>query len=215
MRKIFFALLLIGLFHISGYAQTSYYMLIKKIENGVPNDNISEGQFITFVDGVCYESDIHGFSVGHGRAEYKYEKDDIKVYVGQSYWGRSVFKFNSDFSRLNVVAGDNVYVLKKASPPFGVETCSLIRQNTPGTPFILLPDFPSEIEPIQESANIISDSPKGHYEVKEERCVECLGRGYNEKMLWHGGDKTSNLQTTCSFCHGRGTIKRREYVVDY
>lgn len=78
-------------------------------------------------------------------------------------------------------------------------------------------DYPANqynAEPIQNNPQS-STLPKGHYETRIEQCIDCQGRGYNEKMVWHGGDKTSTVRIRCSFCHGKGTIERREYVMDY
>lgn len=211
MKKIFFVLILIELFCMSGYAQTSYYKLNRKIENGVPNSNVSGGQFITFMDGVCFESDKDGYSVGHGKLEYKYQNNGIKVYVGDSYWGKSVFKYSQDYSSLNIVVGDDIYVFRKETPPTGVTTCSLIRNKSTNW----IPNAPIDFEENTQTAIHATKTTSGHYETKTERCIDCQGRGYNNKTIWHGGDKTSTIQVRCSFCHGKGTIERREYIIDY
>lgn len=56
----------------------------------------------------------------------------------------------------------------------------------------------------------------GHYETTTERCIECLGKGYIEQMIFHGGgEPNTTIQRWCPFCRGTGTVTKREYVIDY
>ena len=72
MRKILF-LLSVLLVAVDSFSQrTEFYKLIKVVKDGKVNTNVVGGQFITFTKTICYESDINGFSVEHGRLEYKY-----------------------------------------------------------------------------------------------------------------------------------------------
>lgn len=194
-------------------AQTSYYKLSKKVVDGTTSTSVSGGQFITFTNNACYESDKDGYSVGNGSLKYKSAENGITTYTGTSYWGSSMFKFNSDRSVLNVIANGNVYVYKRSAAPSGATTCSLIRKSqSTGSTFtpIVVPD----VAPSTTSSEPVSNPYKGHYETKIEKCVECMGRGYNMKYLYHGGSNSSSIQQRCSFCHGKGTITKREYVID-
>lgn len=194
-------------------AQTSYYKLTKKVVNGTTSTSVSGGQFISFSDDCCYESDKDGYSVGHGRLQYKYSSNGVKTYIGNAYWGKVAFKFNSDKSVLNVVDGDNVYVYRRTSAPAGANTCSLIRKSqSSGYSAPMGTDIPNASSvPEYESG---TNPYKGHYETREERCVECNGRGYNVQYIYHGGSNSSSMQRRCSFCHGKGTVTKREYVLD-
>lgn len=109
--------------------ETYYYKLTKRVHNDIINQDVTGGQFITFTDKACYESDKSGFSVEHGRLDYKYSENGVKAYVGGSYWGNhSVFLFKSDYSALNVkTENGDTYVYKRASAPTNVTTCSLIK----------------------------------------------------------------------------------------
>lgn len=193
-------------------AQTSYYRLSKKVVDGVTSTSVSGGQFISFTDNACYESDNKGYSVGNGSLEYKSTENSITTYSGTSYWGSSLFKFNSDKSTLNVIANGNVYVYKRTVAPSGTTTCSLIRKNQSSDSFT--PVYVPDVIPSTPSGAPDINTNKGHYETKTERCVECMGRGYNMKYLYHGGGRTSSIQQRCTFCHGNGTITKREYVLD-
>lgn len=132
----FKALLLLFTFlmiSLTASAQTTYYYkLTKKKVNGEVSENVSGGQFITLVKNgdVCYESDKEGFSVNHGRMEYKStDENGIRLYVGDNYYGsNSILLFKSDYSSFNIKVGNDVYVYKRATPPSGVTTCSLIRK---------------------------------------------------------------------------------------
>ncbi|MGI6219273.1 MAG: hypothetical protein ACOYJE_05360 [Bacteroidaceae bacterium] len=65
-----------------------------------------------------------------------------------------------------------------------------------------------------ETTSEYPSTPSGHYETKTEQCSNCLGRGYNPVHVYHGGGKSSTIQRRCSFCHGKGSITKREYVLD-
>lgn len=187
--------------------------LSKKVFDGVSSTTVSGGQFITFTDNACYESDKDGYSVGNGSLKYKSMRDGITTYAGTSYWGSSMFKFNSDRSMLNVIADGNVYVYRRTAAPSGVTTCSLIRKSQSSSSTFTPMEVPN-VTPSITSEEPVNTPNKGHYETKTEQCVECMGRGYNMKYLYHGGDKSSSIQQRCIFCHGKGTITKREYVLD-
>ena len=122
---------------ISLSAQTTfYYKQIKRVVNGQTfTDNISGGQFITFQGRICYESDSNGMAVGHGTLKYQDQGNELRTYIGSSYWGNNTkFRFNRERSRLNVVTPDGViYVYTKTDAPTSVSTCSLIRKNNSGS----------------------------------------------------------------------------------
>lgn len=88
-------------------AQTvSYYKLTKKVHNGKISVSVSGGQFITFLQDICYESDKRGVGVGHGKLKLNkgYSNGTYKLYMGSSYWGTdATFKFKYDLSVLNVI----------------------------------------------------------------------------------------------------------------
>lgn len=131
MNKSIIILLLFSFCVSNSFAQTYYYRLTKKIDGGNIYTNTGGGQFITFIDDICYESDKDGISVGNGKL--KFEKDfsnKLLIYFGSSYFGNNVkFKFTQDRNLLNVETVDGrIYVYKKQPAPSSVTTCSLIRK---------------------------------------------------------------------------------------
>lgn len=109
---------------------TFYYKLTKKIQNGVEYTNTGGGQFISFLDNTCYDSDKYGISVGNGELKFDecYSKS-TKTYIGNSYFGNTVYRFKSDLSILNIIVNKNlIYVYKRDTPPTNQTSCSLIRQ---------------------------------------------------------------------------------------
>lgn len=144
VKRLFFLLLVAWFGSQNLCAQTKYYKLTRKVTNGVSSSNVSGGQFISFTKDGCYESDKEGFSVNNGSLKYKYTEGGISVYVGNCYWGSGVFKFNSDKSRLNVVASNgDVYVYAAATPPSNQTTCSLIRRSSPSSSSYPTPSWPA------------------------------------------------------------------------
>lgn len=119
------------LFAVNCYAQTYYYKLTKKIEGSNVYTNTAGGQFITFIDDICYESDKNGISVGNGKLKYNEDySNKLLIYKGTSYFGDNVkFKFTKNRNLLNVETLDGrIYVYKKQPAPSSVTTCSLIRK---------------------------------------------------------------------------------------
>ena len=42
-------------------------------------------------------------------------------------------------------------------------------------------------------------------ESKDNRCTNCLGRGFNPKTVYMGNGQYRTLKDRCNFCHGNGT----------
>lgn len=123
------------LLSVSMNAQTYYYKLEKEKRGNTVNTNVKGGQFITFLDNCCYESDKNGNGVGHGQLIRDFKKSDVnKVYSGASYWGQADFVFNTGLTRLNVRdKNGNIYVYVKGTAPQSQKTCSLIRKGSGST----------------------------------------------------------------------------------
>lgn len=123
---------------VSLTAQETYFFKLSRTvdPDKRSNTNVSGGQFITFIDNICYESDKKGMGVGHGSLTLNksYSSNTFSVYMGKSYWGdKASFKFNSDKSVLNVILDDGtIYVYKRSTPPANVTTCSLIKGKSSG-----------------------------------------------------------------------------------
>ena len=203
--KILFIILCYPIYVVG--QSTYYYGLIKKISNGIEYTNTAGGQFISFNDNICYDSDKYGISVGNGQLifEEKYSNTS-KTYIGNSYFGNSIYRFKSDFSILNIIVNRNlIYIYKLMDPPSDVTTSTLIKKqstNHHNTPFYN--DFP-----IQEE-----NQTSGHYEEYSEKCIECNGQGFILKKTYMGGGEISDVKRRCALCHGTGQIRKSKYVID-
>ena len=203
MNRLIITLLVVFCSYLGVTAQTYYYKLAKKVQNGTTSTNVSGGQFITFMAEICYESNKKGIGVGHGTLQRNknFSNSQFKVYMGKSYWGSdATFKFTSDLKTLNVVTerGD-VFLYKRTIPPTNATTCSLIRK---------------------PSSNGGGNSGGGYYPVQPNSPA---GNTYYPS----GGSTTNNTSSSCSqsrrerkwrdcsLCHGKGTIVRDSHVSTY
>lgn len=137
------------------------------------------------------------------RTNFRAFSYDMKVikFFSVLYSGQEV-----DYRTFNLSSG-NTYVQSTSTPKNSSSSSSSSSSS-------FTPVYVPEVTPSAPSNEPASNPYKGHYETKTERCVECMGRGYNMKYLYHGGSNSSSIQQRCSFCHGKGTITKREYVLD-
>lgn len=211
------------------HAQTYYYKLTKIVKNGVSSSNTSGGQFITFNKSCCYESDKAGYSVENGRLDYKYVENGFKVYYGDSYLGsNSTCLVTQDLNTINMKAGDVVYVYKRATPPSGVTTCSLIRSaSSPGGEIVNVPTqqiysggvyVPTPNNPTPTptptptpsstrrncsnchgSGTIVRENSTSTYGRDTQRYCNICGRSY-----W---TSSGHSHVSCPICHGKGYLQ--------
>lgn len=175
------------------FAQNTYYF--KQVKIVSKNGKVTSGrggQFISFYKDICYESNKKGETVRHGMLDQvKETNNNVIEYRGKSYWGKVVFKFNKDLSRLNVLKPDGtIIVYSKSMAPSGVTTCSLIRNNGSHVGY---------------SSQPIST---GGY-----------NGGYNNSTISMGNLKGSNstrqktkVTKKCAYCSGKGERIQHEYV---
>lgn len=220
------------MFCFASMAQTTYYYkLTKKKVNGVISEKVSGGQFITINKNVCYESDNKGFSVNHGRMDYKNTENGLLCFYGASYYGdNTILLLKSDYSGFNIKTMDgDVYVYKRATPPAGVTTCSLIRKTTPSStpssqPYIppvpattypTTPAYPQQTTTTSSSSSSSSSSPATTTTTTRE-CIRCHGSGRQEyEGVCFGLDTKycnechrtvpcGHYHSTCQLCNGKG-----------
>jgi len=144
--------------------KTYYYKQILKVSNGEKFQGDFSGQFIYFNDKGCYDADREGFTVNNGFLEYKSDALGYQTYEGNSFWGKAVYYFLSDYSRLNIKIESNntVYVYERAVQPQGKLTSSKIKANTEKNYNVrTLPIMP--IVPSSGSNNSSSDSQYNEY----------------------------------------------------
>lgn len=211
MNKIvisLFLLLIMSEQHI--HAQTYYYKFVKSIIQGKVDISVKGGQFVTFDRQKCYESDKNGNEVGNGVMAYDTEvskQTHLETYWGSCYWSKNAYmKFNVDKSVMNIETNaGKIYVYKRATPPAGVTTSSLIRKSKPssgggsgdGTTIVVEQHGPVQVW--------VPCGACGH---NPGVCQTCVGMG------------TSASGRTCISCHGTGKChfcngKGGHYQVQY
>lgn len=243
MNKHFSILVLLCMLGtINAYSHDTFYYKLTNIHNNKYSLKIQGGQFITFVGDICFESDKEGIGVGHGTLTYNpsYSSSIIKKYLGKSYWGdNAVFSFSSDKSTLNVtLENDMVLVYKRTTPPEGVYTCSLIKQQKSNSssssgsggynpaPVYIAPINPSaqnSSSTTQESS--ISSSPQKKWRTityQEDchmcrglkSCSSCGGTGHIYGFTGNKLDCPNCSNGECSHCHGTGKVTKTKQVFE-
>ena len=226
-------------FSISLTAQDTYfYKLSRTVDSAKKSDtNVTGGQFITFIDNICYESDRKGMGVGHGSLTLNksYSSNTFSVYMGKSYWGnKASFKFNSDKSVLNVILDDGtVYVYKRSTPPANVTTCSLIKGKTSsgGAPPANNP-VPAYTPhpPINNGSGSVPSKTLKTKEIRyKEDCPNCRGKGSiiqntypatfgtNLPDVWcsecgrYFSADVGHTHRQCNHCRGTGKVEKVRY----
>ena len=227
---------------VSLTAQETYFFKLSRTvdPDKRSNTNVSGGQFITFIDNICYESDKKGMGVGHGSLTLNksYSSNTFSVYMGKSYWGdKASFKFNSDKSVLNVILDNGtVYVYKRSTPPANVTTCSLIKGKSSGGNNVAPPinnSGPGYTPPPPHMNNVSGTVPSKTLKTKEirykEDCPNCRGKGSiiqntypatfgtNLPDVWcseccrYFSADVGHTHRQCNHCRGTGKVEKVRY----
>lgn len=235
IQRLFLLIVCIScIFTIHAQVKCFYYALTKKVQKGISSTNVSGGQFITFFNEVCYESNKKGIGVGHGNLQLNknYSDSDFKVYMGGSYWGNeATFKFKSDLSMLNVVLENgDVYVYRRQTPPSSATTCSLIRKKGSSTGSsdnggaVYTPSYPNYGNNGGNTSNPTRDgnNTSTRRQPTKRTCSLCNGQrrivkdtypslygqsDYQVRCNECGGyfmRSTGHTHVTCPQCHGKG-----------
>lgn len=243
MNKFLHLFILALFFATTLNAQTTYYYkLTRKIVNGNSNTNVSGGQYISFVDGKCYESDKEGFSVDNGVMKYDSTNGSSGniLYIGNAYWGQCSFVFNSDKTKLNVRVNDNeIYVYQKATAPVGQVTCSLIKNNSSNSSTAIVSAGPIGVSQMGMTTTNGGMSQQNHHSERTPskrwrtvtrdvdcthcahsgKCNSCYGKGYYYSSF--GVSKTVDCPNCygyktglCRYCQGKGTVTKTERVYE-
>lgn len=217
---------------------THYYRLTKIIEKGKSYTNTAGGQFITFRDDYCFESDKYGTTVGHGTLKYeeKYSAD-LKTYMGNSYFGNVVFRFNTEKSILNIIVpGGITYVYKRSTPPANVTTCSLIKGKPSGGSGGASPvnnlgsGYTPPPPPMNNGSGAMPSKTLKTKEIRyKEDCPNCRGKGSiiqntypatfgtNLPDVWcsecgrYFSADTGHTHRQCNHCRGTGKVEKVRY----
>jgi len=218
----------------AGNTETRYYKQIKIVTKDRKEQSGSgSGQFITFNDKGCYDSDKSGYTVNNGFLKFGKETTDRVYYSGNSYWGEAMYIFTENYGRLNIVVEENgtTYVYVLAPPPANVYTCALIKETTPNPINSAKPVNSVIVNPVAPitatGTTSTSSTPKSKqkYVTKEESCPQCHGSGLcstcNGKGLvistytqkWAPCPNCTNGK--CTRCGGSGKILRGEWITVY
>ena len=218
MNKRFSILLLavVAFFNISHICgqETFYYKLTKKIQDGIAYTNTAGGQFITFSNKECYDSDKYGISVGNGLLTYDelHSATNTKTYVGRSYFGNVLYRFKADLSILNVIVNNSLmYVYKRQAAPSSVTTCSLIRKkerdgaNTDGYASFMCPINPVNNDCSNGSTIINSNATQNSSSSRQQTkhtCNLCHGKKRIVKDIYPALYGTKDYHVKCDECGG-------------
>lgn len=226
---------------VSLTAQETYFFKLSRTvdPDKRSNTNVSGGQFITFIDNICYESDKKGMGVGHGSLTLNksYSSNTFSVYMGKSYWGdKASFKFNSDKSVLNVILDDGtIYVYKRSTPPANVTTCSLIKGKSSGGSSVSPPVNNSgpgytPPPPMNSGSGTVPSKTLKTKEIRyKEDCPNCRGKGSiiqntypatfgtNLPDVWcsecgrYFSADMGHTHRQCNHCRGTGKVEKVRY----
>lgn len=234
INKIIFLLtsLILGLLSISGvFAQETYYYKQINVVNG--NSVIAKGnggQFISFFNDICYDSNSKGVSVNNGTLDRKSKSANYVQYKGLSYWGNVTYQFSGDFNKLSVIKQDGtIYVYQRATPPAGVTTSSLIKSKSSGGGTAVGYAQPQNYYPPANygSGNSTTTTNSSGYTTYESsyvsvdchlcggsgKCSTCKGKGWYESPFGTGPIACPNCyggnqSGKCSKCKGTGKTEK-------
>ena len=195
---------------------TSYYAQTKVVHNNKTAVKGTGGQFITFLNDICYESNRKGIGVGHGTLTLNKNNSDgcYKYYMGGSYWGTdATFKFKSDLSILNVILENgDIYVYKRQVAPASVTTCSLIRKrgSSSGNSGSYSPSFPNNgydggyvpNKNGSSSSSRIQNTTPSRKQPTKHTCSLCNGQRRIVKDTYPSLYGQSDYQVKCNECGG-------------
>lgn len=199
--------------------KTYYYELKASInQEGIRTPESGDGQFYTFTQQSCYESDIDGNTEGLGSAKFIQHVNNIYVYRGSGFYGEADYCVTNDYEILNIqTKAGFIYILQRKTHPTGF-MASKHKEIKKKVGAIVnsyqVPYSPSTT--IQSSGTTNSNTSPSTIEYYDcpscygtGKCPICHGRGvrssyYTENDLIC----TSCLRGECSACNGTGKKTR-------
>lgn len=229
MKRLLLFILISGVGYHLSYAQMigiCYYKHIKSVTKDRKEQAGNEkGQFITFNEKGCYDSDESGFTVNNGFLKLEEKTSERVYYAGESYWGKATYIFTENYGRLNIVVEESgiTHVYVSAAPPANVHTCALIKEKkpdaTPVNPY-------STINPVTPVTGVSNNQGGTTLVEKRTTCTFCNGMGkvhsddvtcFSSKDKWCEGCQRMvscshcHLCRTCPSCSGKGYQVKLEY----
>ena len=188
----------------AGNTVTRYYKQIKVVtKDRNEQAGNGSGQFITFNDKGCYDSDKSGYDVSNGFLKFGKSTADRVYYSGNSYWGEAMYIFEDDYKRLNIRVEDSgiTYVYVQATPPANVYTCALIKEAKPN---LVTPVNPIVVNPVPTPPPILTPDPAP---ISTKRiCPGCNGTGNgHEEIVYQTNYTGNNNSCYCSKCGTTGS----------
>jgi len=214
---------------------TRYYKQVKIVtKNGKERISKGGGQFITFNNKGCYDSDRSGYKVNNGFLNLEKETSDRVYYSGSSYWGEAVYIFTENYKRLNIRInnGNTTYVYVLATPLANVNTCTLIKEakNNTGNSSNRITTDPIIINPVNPTPDIPKNTfetgpkSKQKYVTSEENCHICFGSGKCSKCngtgIWYPIYTQEASVCSCNYgkcgtCAGKGKVLKGKWITVY
>lgn len=177
--RMFYLFLFISVCFCSN-GQVYFYKQEKVIDTNTKQSSKGDmsGQYITFNENGCYDSDNQGYSVNNGFLSYVFENKKFATYQGESYWGSCQYRVSLDKSRINIVLDDKVLVYVRTQFPTGQLTSSLIKRKNKGGGESVVPDI---INPIgygenQNNRNNVVDAARyiNRYRELEQQLISAF-----------------------------------------
>ena len=188
--------------YLPAQTQTRYYTQLKIVSADDRSEQKGDGsgQFITFNEKGCYDSDKDGYTVDNGFLKLGKRDGDRAYYSGNSYWGEATYVFTENYNRLNVrvSSSDKIYVYVRSTTPAGALTCALIRSNDPPGNAPVVPVILPVVPPVN-GGTVISNN--------RVTCSKCGGSGVCTSC------RGSGRGMTCGACNGRGKKENFGYGV--
>lgn len=175
----------------------NYYKLTKIEDYGKVESRCTGGQFIKINKNVCFDSDVHGNSVGNGKL-YRDVKNSSShiIYIGNSFHGNSKYIFSQDYKSLIVeITPKFRYIYRLATPPTDVTTCTLIKSGNNGSPNPVANPYP-----IQNGYN-------NGYNVNQSGSSNSNA---NSNSSSNSNTNNSTQKFKCAYCNGTGMIEKND-----
>lgn len=191
---------------LASLAQTYFYKQIKVVIDDQPYSGNNTGQFITFNEKGCYDSDKEGYTVNNGFLKYIKTDKHIRIYWGDSYWGKAYYYITENLDRINVklVVEDKIYVYAK-SDPTNEKTSYYAKNRTTGRNPIIL------TSPDQSFGDKSSQTTHGTSKhLVRKTCTFCNGTGKNP-LKFFAADYTGGRVVTIEYCPICGKSEEKHY----
>lgn len=189
---------------LSSLAQTYYYKQTKVVIDDQPHPGDNTGQFITFNEKGCYDSDNEGYTVDNGFLKYIKTKNHIRVYWGDSYWGKAYYHVSENLDRINVkLVGENKIYVYSRSAPTNAKTSYYAKNSAEDKNHFIL------VSPVQsgESSPVRPGQTK---RLIRKTCTFCKGTGKNPLKSF-GPDYTGGQVITIEYCPICGKSEKKHY----